>query len=76
MPYIPQLYPMRDFRDNVQQVEVTFVSETKTYIGTIRRERVTADFPRYVYGRGESDTPHGAADQAIANYKDRYDQTN
>ena len=78
--YIPQIYPLKDFRGNVQQVEVTFASDTKTYIGTIRGGRLEgihySEKARRVVAVGEADTPHGAADQAILNYQARATTSN
>ena len=73
-PYIPQIYPLKDFRGNVQQVEVTFASDTKTYIGTIRR--ISVDGYEQGVAVGEADTPHDAADQAILNYQARANNSN
>ena len=72
--YVPQIYPLKDFRGNVQQVTVEFDNTTKTYIGTIRGGRLGYPYSekaRRIAAVGEADTPHGAADQAILNYQSR-----
>tara|TARA_R110000824_G_scaffold4634_1_gene22302 strand:- start:1587 stop:1952 length:366 start_codon:yes stop_codon:yes gene_type:complete len=77
--YVPQIYRLKDFRGNVQQVEVTFASDTKTYIGTIRGGRIVntvSEKVRRVVAVGEADTPHGAAYQAILNYQARANNSN
>ena len=78
--YVPQIYPLKDFRGNVQQVTVEFDNTTKTYIGTIRGGRLEgihySEKARRVVAVGEADTPHGAADQAILNYQARANNSN
>ena len=59
--------------------EVTFASDTKTYIGTIRGGRIVntvSEKVRRVVAVGEADTPHGAAYQAILNYQARANNSN
>jgi hypothetical protein len=73
--YIPQLYPRKDRQGNVRQVEVTFDSATKTYVGSIRggaaKRMLSGAYRQPVIGLGECASPSGAADQAILNYEAR-----